>query len=219
VLSDSLLRCGSAAALYLLLSLAAVEGRAQSAPLGPLPLAGDPARGQVLAFTCAGCHGVAGYRNAYPGYHVPKLGGQNAEYLEVALQGYRRGTRHHLTMQAQAATLSDQDIADLAAYFASVESTPETGTSNAGRDLIAAGQQKSAACVPCHGSAGVAEGPQWPNLAGQHASYLLHSLEQYRSGAREDLLMGPMIGALDEQALKELAAFYAALPGLHVTKP
>ena len=67
--------------------------------------------------------------------------------------------------------------------------------------------------------AGVAEGPQWPNLAGQHASYLRHSLEPYQSGAREDLLMGPMIGALDEQALKELAAFYAALPGLHVTEP
>lgn len=219
MLSDSLLRCVGAAALCLVLSLVAVQGRAQSAPLAPLTLTGDPARGQVLAFTCAGCHGVAGYRNAYPAYHVPKLGGQNADYLEVALQGYRRGTRHHQTMQAQAATLSDQDIADLAAYFASVEATPETGTSNAGVDLIAAGQQKSVACVPCHGSAGVAEGPQWPNLAGQHASYLLHSLEQYKSGAREDLLMGPMIGALDEQALKELAAFYAALPGLHVIVP
>lgn len=216
--AESLPRRGSAAVCCLFLSLLAVEGRAQSAPLAPLALEGDAARGEILAFTCAGCHGVAGYRNAYPAYHVPKLGGQNADYLEVALQGYRRGTRHHQTMQAQAATLSDQDITDLAAYFASLEGAPEAGTSNAGMDSIAAGQQKSVACVPCHGSAGVAEGAQWPNLAGQHASYLLHSLEQYKSGAREDLLMGPMIGALDEQALKELAAFYAALPGLHVTE-
>jgi cytochrome c553 len=115
--------------------------------------------------------------------------------------------------------LSDQDIADLAAYFASVEGEPEVGTSNAGMTQIQAGQQKSAACVACHGDAGIAVGPQWPNLAGQHASYLLHSLEQYQSGAREDLLMGPMIGALDEQALAEIAAYFAALPGLHVTEP
>ena len=59
-----------------------------------------------------------GYFNASPAYHVPKLGGQNADYLEVALQGYRRGTRGHGTMQAQASSLSDQDIADVAAYFA-----------------------------------------------------------------------------------------------------
>ena len=66
-------------------------------PLLPLPLEGDPARGAVLAETCAGCHGVPGYRNAYPSYHVPKLGGQNADYIEIALQGYRRGTRGHPT--------------------------------------------------------------------------------------------------------------------------
>jgi cytochrome c553 len=89
-------------------------------PLAPLNVSGDPARGEVLAETCSGCHGIPGYRNAYPSYHVPKLGGQNADYIEIALQAYRRWSRPHETMQAQAAVLTDQDIADVSAYFASL---------------------------------------------------------------------------------------------------
>jgi len=78
---------------------------------------GDPARGELLAYTCKGCHGVPFYKNVYPTYSVPKLGGQNQEYLVDALKAYRSGERNHATMQAQASTLSDQDIADVAAYF------------------------------------------------------------------------------------------------------
>ena len=96
-------------------------------PLLPITLPGDGTRGAVLATTCGGCHGVPGSHNAYPSYHVPKLGGQNADYLEVALQGYRRGTRSHPTMQMQAATLSDQDIADIAVYFSTYEGAPASG--------------------------------------------------------------------------------------------
>ena len=83
--------------------------------------AGDPVAGRDKAATCMGCHGVPSYMNAYPTYHVPKLGGQHAEYLEAALQAYRDGARGHSTMRAQAASLSDQDIADIAAYFANFE--------------------------------------------------------------------------------------------------
>lgn len=78
---------------------------------------GDPAAGERKSATCAGCHGIAGYRNAYPPYSVPKLGGQHADYLASALSAYKSGQRAHPTMQAVAATLSEQDIADLAAYF------------------------------------------------------------------------------------------------------
>lgn len=78
---------------------------------------GDPARGEVLAYTCKGCHGIPFYKNVYPTYSVPRLGGQNGEYLVSALKAYRSGERKHATMQAQAATLSDQDIEDVAAYF------------------------------------------------------------------------------------------------------
>jgi len=198
--------------------LAGSRAGSQETPLAPLALEGDAVRGEVLGFTCLGCHGIIGYRNVSPAYHVPKLGGQSADYLEIALQGYRRGTRRHATMQAQAAMLADQDIADLAAYFASREGEPELGIGRSSAVERTAGLQKSVACVPCHGASGVAGAPQWPNLAGQHASYLRHALEQYRSGARADLLMAPMIGALDDTALDDLAAFYAAQPGLHATE-
>ena len=81
---------------------------------------GDPAAGEIKAYTCAGCHGIPGYNNAYPTYNVPKVGGQNYEYLVSALKSYRAGERDHPTMELQASSLSDQDINDISAYFASV---------------------------------------------------------------------------------------------------
>jgi cytochrome c553 len=91
--------------------------------MAPLDAAakGDPERGAVIAYTCTGCHGIPFYKNVYPTYTVPKLGGQNQEYLISALQAYRSGSRKHPTMQAQSATLSDQDILDITAYFVSFE--------------------------------------------------------------------------------------------------
>lgn len=184
-------------------------------PLTPLALKGHPEHGKKLAATCAGCHAIPGYRNVYPSFHVPKLGGQNADYLEVALQGYRRGSRGHDTMHAQASSLSDQDIADLAAYLASLENSPEPGISRASEEMVRAGKEKSAVCTACHGEAGVSPLPQYPNLAGQHASYLERALTQYKTGEREDLVMAPMAAPLDEATIEELAAYFAAQPGLY----
>jgi cytochrome c553 len=82
---------------------------------------GDVERGRQLTYTCQGCHGVEGYRNAYPNYHVPKIGGQSAQYLIDALTAYKAGTRSHPTMQAQAESFSEQDIADIAAYLATLK--------------------------------------------------------------------------------------------------
>lgn len=192
---------------------------APPAPLTPITLPGDAERGAVIAQTCTGCHGIPGYYNAQPAYHVPKLGGQNADYIEVALQGYRRGTRAHPTMQAQASTLSDQDIADVAAYFESFKGEAERGRSRASEAMIEAGRAKAATCVACHGPEGVAAAPQWPNLAGQQESYLLAALEQYKDGERVDMVMNPLIQPLDEASLEELAAFFAAQPHLYYTEP
>jgi cytochrome c553 len=186
-------------------------------PLLPITLEGDADRGIVIAETCKGCHGIPGYFNANPAYHVPKLGGQNADYLEVALQGYRRGTRGHATMQAQASSLSDQDIADVAAFFSTLEGAAETGRTSASAAMIDAGRTKAATCVACHGPAGVAAAPQWPNLAGQHETYLLEALGQYKTGSRVDLVMNPLIGPLDAESIEELAAFFASQPHLHNT--
>lgn len=83
--------------------------------------AGDPEAGKIKSYTCTGCHGIPGYKNVYPTFHVPKIGGQNVAYLESALKAYRAGERDHSTMVLQAESLSDEDIADIAAYFASLE--------------------------------------------------------------------------------------------------
>ncbi len=77
----------------------------------------DVERGREIAYTCTGCHGIPFYKNVYPTYTVPKLGGQNRQYIVDSLRAYRSGERQHPTMRAQANTLSDQDIEDIAAYF------------------------------------------------------------------------------------------------------
>ncbi|MFP5349596.1 MAG: c-type cytochrome [Gammaproteobacteria bacterium] len=83
--------------------------------------AGDAEAGKLRAGLCAGCHAIPGYRNAYPTYSVPKLGGQHAAYIVTALKAYQTGQRSHPTMQAIAASLSDKDMADLGAYFAGIQ--------------------------------------------------------------------------------------------------
>ena len=99
---------------------APVAAEPAAAP-APAALTGDAARGKGLTYTCRGCHGVTGYKNAYPSYRVPKLGGQSETYLNNALKEYREGKRKHPTMQAQAESFSEQDIADIAAYLSSIK--------------------------------------------------------------------------------------------------
>lgn len=81
--------------------------------------AGDAEAGRLKAATCMGCHGIPSYTNAYPTYHVPKLGGQHADYIVAALEAYKAGERDHATMHAQAASLSEQDMQDIAVYLSS----------------------------------------------------------------------------------------------------
>jgi len=102
------------------LAQTAAAPAAQPATTGAPPK-GDPARGARLTYTCQGCHGVTGYKNAYPNYHVPRIGGQSEQYLFNALGEYRKGTRKHPTMQAQAQSFSEQDIADIAAYLSGLK--------------------------------------------------------------------------------------------------
>jgi cytochrome c553 len=82
--------------------------------------AGDAKAGRVKSEACLGCHGIPSYHNTYPSYHVPKLSGQHAEYLVAALKAYRDGQRTHATMNAQVAAMSEQDMADIAAFWQSL---------------------------------------------------------------------------------------------------
>jgi cytochrome c553 len=92
-----------------------------AAPLAAQPAPkGDPKAGRALVYTCGGCHGVAGYVNAYPNYHVPRIAGQNYDYLVAALTEYKKGERAHPTMRAQGESLSDQDISNIASYLSSL---------------------------------------------------------------------------------------------------
>ena len=175
---------------------------------------GDVEAGKQLAYTCLGCHGIEGYRNAYPSFRVPKLGGQKATYLEVALKGYRAGTREHPTMQGQAMSLSDQEIQDLAAYLSSIndDSVAAGGTQGASFD-------KAAACAACHGQNGISVNAMWPTLAGQHEDYLVHAIRQYKAGARKDPVMSAQAAMIAEEDIPLLAAYFASLEGLDTTRP
>ena len=129
-----------AASLALTTAMAFAPSRAQDEAVTPPPaeeapateataapvataaaLQGDAGNGRMLTYTCQGCHGITGYKNAYPSYKVPKIGGQSEEYLSNALHEYQQGTRKHPTMQAQAQSFSDQDIADIAAFLSTVK--------------------------------------------------------------------------------------------------
>ena len=174
----------------------------------------DLAAGKDIAYSCLGCHGIEGYRNAYPSYRVPKLGGQKAAYLVAALNGYRDGKREHPTMQAQAASLSDTDVANVAAYLATLaaDTVADGGSKNAGLE-------KATACSACHGQNGISVSAMWPTLAGQHQDYLEKALQQYRDGSRSDAVMGAQAGLIAAEDVAVLARYFAGLDGLETTKP
>jgi cytochrome c553 len=174
----------------------------------PAPAPGDTHRGKELSYTCLGCHGIEGYRNAYPDYSVPKLEGQHPEYLEAALHGYRDGDRSHLTMHSQASELSDQDILDIAVFFAG---KPLTSSGNS-----AASEPKAVTlCTACHGKDGVAIAAIYPSLAGQHEDYLVRALHEYQNGGRKNPVMKGFASTLKPEDIAAIAAYFSSLtPGL-----
>ncbi|MCY7312525.1 MAG: c-type cytochrome [Pseudoxanthomonas sp.] len=100
---------------------AAAPAASDLAPAAAPVLVGNAENGRILAYTCQGCHGVTGYKNAYPSFHVPLIGGQTPEYITQALNEYKAGNRKHSTMQAQSESFSAQDIADLSVYLSSLK--------------------------------------------------------------------------------------------------
>ena len=166
------------------------------------PLQGDAKHGKAISYTCLGCHGIEGYKNAYPMYSVPKLEGQRPEYLAAALHEYKSGEREHLTMHSQASTLSDQDIADIAAYFA-------------GKPLVSQGKpastppQAATLCVSCHGQDGVTIAPAYPSLAGQHEDYLERAIDEYRKGGRKNPIMKGFAAQLKDEDVHAIAEYFS----------
>ena len=195
---------------------ASLVAAAALSTVAPAALAGDAARGAKLAYTCYGCHGIPDYRNTYPTYHVPKIFGQRADYLATALKEYKTGARKHGrngTMNGQAASLSDKDIADLAAFFAGKEELKGDGPTGTPPPAVAA-------CTACHGADGVAiPGTGAPSLAGQHADYLLVSLKAYQKGTRQNAIMQGFAAQLSPADMQAAAKWFAAQkPGLWTQK-
>lgn len=176
---------------------------------GAVQAAGNPEAGKTKFATCAGCHAIPGYTNAYPTYHVPRLGGQHPDYVIAALKAYQAGERQHPTMHANASQLSEQDMQDIAAYLASF---PSAAAPYPVQGNVAAGKAKSATCVACHGADGNGNIPLYPRLAGQHEDYLRRVLQNYQSGARKNVVMSGMAKPLSPQDIADLAAYYASQP-------
>jgi cytochrome c553 len=173
---------------------------------------GDPKNGAVLAYTCHGCHGVPKYKNAYPNYSVPNLGGQNASYIASALAAYAAGDRPHQTMHAQAVTLSEQDRADIAAYLQAQPIQPS-------KQVVGTPPPATQTCVACHGADGASTTtPDYPILAGQYADYLEQALRDYKSGKRKNPIMAGIVAGVDEKDFPALADFFASQKGLCSTK-
>ncbi len=155
-----------------------------------------------------------GYRNAYPNYSVPRLVGQHPEYLVAALQEYKADQRSHATMHAQASELSDQDMADIAAYFSGTVLTPGPVPANAPPAPAAV-----AICAACHGATGISAVANYPNLAGQHADYLKREIAEYKDGGRKNAIMSGMAATIKDADVDALADYFSkmrpALSTLH----
>lgn len=173
--------------------------------------AADAAKGKVLAYTCHGCHGVPDYKNAYPVYRVPKLGGQNEAYLVSALTAYANGDRPHPTMHAQAVTLNAEDRANVAAFLSA-----EGGL--ASKEVVGTPPPATQTCVACHGTDGAKTvAPDYPKLAGQPADYIVHALKDYKSGKRKNPIMAGIISGVDEKDFAAIADFFSRQQALCTT--
>ncbi|MGC4060766.1 MAG: c-type cytochrome [Aquabacterium sp.] len=188
---------------------------------------GDPAAAKSKIAMCIGCHGIIGYQASFPEVHrVPMISGQNAKYIAAALTAYRKGDRKHPTMKGIAASLSDQDIADIAAYYeASGKDLPAHPGSTAAPTPEVDALLKKGNCVSCHG-----EGlnkpidASYPKLAGQHPDYLYVALKAYHTDNNPQIGRGnPIMGAQAKMftlpELKQLANYVGALPGDLKTVP
>lgn len=175
--------------------------------------AADAANGEKLSQTCLGCHGAPGLRNPGPVYAIPMIGGQSETYIISSLKAYKDKTRGHKTMQAQASNLSDQDMADIATYFSTMEGNSRPSHVSAAK--AAMGKKASITCAACHGETGngLVGQEQNPKLAGQYESFLVQALKDYRSGDRQNAIMSGFSSNLTIGQIEALAAYFASQEG------
>lgn len=202
------------------LTVACVTGMAQAQEVR-----GDAKAGASKVAMCIGCHGIQGYQASFPEVHkVPMISGQGAGYIAAALTAYQKGERKHPTMRSIANSLTDQDIADVSAFY---EKQAPAGAAKPVHEpsVQVAELLKRGACVSCHGDNFAKPiDPSYPKIAGQHADYLYVALKSYKIDknpqvGRTNGVMAGIAQQFTNQELKQLAGYIGRLEGDLKTVP
>jgi cytochrome c553 len=185
-------------------------------------LAQDAKEGERKISMCVGCHGIPGYQASFPEVHkVPKISGQGAKYIVAALNAYKKGERKHPTMRSIAASLSDKDMADVAAFYEQQgkDGAPAAPAAAPAPSPHVAELLKKGNCASCHGeNLNKPIDPSYPKLAGQHADYLVVALKAYQvdknpTVGRANAIMSGMARPFTLAEIKLMAGYIASLPG------
>lgn len=185
--------------------------------VAPTMAAGDASAGKGKAAVCAACHGADGNS---PSDMFPKLAGQGEAYLIKQMSEFKSGVRENAVMAPMVATLTEQDMADLAAYYAGNNTAPAATTEDfieLGQAVYRAGNKESGvpACMACHGPTGAGvPAAKWPALSGQHAAYIEAQLKLFATGARSNDLnkmMRDIAGKMTEAEIKAVSSYAAGL--------
>jgi cytochrome c553 len=186
----------------------------------------DVKAGEKKIAMCIGCHGIVGYQASFPEVHkVPMIAGQNAKYIVSALQAYAKGDRKHPTMRGIAGSLSDQDMADIAAFYEQQAKLPAVADAIPAAPANVAELLTKGACVSCHGANfSKPIDPTYPKLAGQHADYLTVALKSYKTDknanvGRSNGVMAGQVKQFSNAELKAIAAYISTLPTELATVP
>jgi cytochrome c553 len=180
---------------------------------------GNAANGARINDTCIGCHGIPGYQASFPEVHrVPAIAGQNPQYIVAALNAYRKGERKQGSMRAIAGSLSDQDIADLAAFYAT-QYQPQAAADAAVPPPPPAVAEllNKGACASCHGANySKPIDPSYPKIAGQYADYLYVALKAYKTEGnpvvgRSNAIMGAQVKQFSHKELRLIADYLGSL--------
>ncbi|MES2423777.1 MAG: c-type cytochrome [Pseudomonadota bacterium] len=200
---------------FVVASVTAVSAHAQEA-------AGDAKAGAGKIAMCIGCHGIKGYQASFPEvYKVPKISGQSAKFIVASLNAYKKGERKHPTMRGISSSLSDQDMADIAAYYSVHGVVPGAAPlpKPAEPSAKVAELIKKGACMSCHGdNFSKPIDPSYPKIAGQHSDYLFVALKAYKvennaNVGRSNAIMGGIAKQFSNNELKELANYIGGLDG------
>jgi len=187
---------------------------------------GDPVAAQKKVAMCIGCHGIPGYQSSFPEIHkVPMISGQSAKYIAAALHAYQKGERKHPTMRGIAASLSDQDIADVSVYYeASGKDLPAHAGKGGAPSPEVEALLKKGNCVSCHGADLNKPIDVYPKLAGQYADYVFVAMKSYQTDGKGPIGRGNPIMAAQAKMftlpeLKLLANYIGGLPSDLKTVP